>query len=356
MVGVMGFCVNCGNKLNDSAKFCDKCGTQVNVETSKKTEKETNKKVIKCPACGELIPSYTVLCPSCGYEINATEVSKNFADFLNQVTILEKNILNAEVTNYYSKAIQITKKVLWIVLNVFLICFPLLIKMIVNLLNVNNTPKLTKEEQELVTFIQNYSFPNNREVILEALMFVKEKIDFISKEKASRKNTYWMRLWFAKAEQLKEKAEILFPNDAVVQRSFTEIVKDKNKSQKSALIKSITGIVLLIALLIWFFCVVLTGSEEIQWHKTGMFQYLPEPQDYYGEVIEETENSLVIELTSLSEDEFQIFKQGCIDKGFIVDVIDDNYFYYGENESGYKLILFFDTSDTTLNINLKVVE
>jgi len=352
----MGFCVNCGNKLNDGSKFCDKCGTQVNVQKEEKTERDNSRAVIKCPACGELIPSYTVICPSCGYEINATEVSKNFADFLSQVTVLEKAILNSEANNYYTKAANITKKVLWIALNVILICFPLLIKMTVNLLNVNISPKLNKEEQELVTFIQNYSFPNNREVILEALMFVKEKIDFIAKEKASRKNTYWMRLWFAKAEQLKEKADILFPRDVVVQQSFAEIVKDKNKSQKSALIKSITGIALLIALIVWFFCIVLMGSEEIQWHKTGMFQHLPEPQDYYGEVIEETDNSLVIELTSLTEDEFELFKQGCIDKGFVKDVIDDNYFYYGENESGYKLILFFDTSDTTLSINLKAIE
>ena len=113
---------------------------------------------------------------------------------------------------------------------------------------------------------------------------------------------------------------------------------------------------MLIAFVIWFFCVVLTGSEEIQWHKGGMFQHLPEPQDYYGEVIEETENSLVIELTSLNEEEFMSFKQGCIEKGFVVDVVDDNYFYYAENEIGYKLILFFDTSDTTLNINLKAID
>ena len=148
----MGFCVNWGNKLNDGSKFCDKCGTKASVIKTEKTENDA-RKVIKCPACGELIPSYTVLCPSCGYEINATDVSKNFADFLNQVNALEKAIAKSENNNGYIKAIQTVKKILWIGLNVIFICFPLLIKLIINLLNINSTPKLNKEEQELVTFL-----------------------------------------------------------------------------------------------------------------------------------------------------------------------------------------------------------
>jgi hypothetical protein len=54
------------------------------------------------------------------------------------------------------------------------------------LININNTPKLTFEEQQLATFVENYSFPNNREMILEALVFAKEKIDLLSREKANQ--------------------------------------------------------------------------------------------------------------------------------------------------------------------------
>ncbi len=32
------YCKNCGNKLNDGAKFCAKCGNKVEQENSEKTE------------------------------------------------------------------------------------------------------------------------------------------------------------------------------------------------------------------------------------------------------------------------------------------------------------------------------
>lgn len=353
----MPFCTNCGNEMNDIAKFCDKCGTQVIKKQEPKTEeKATNtRKVKKCPACGEIIPTYTVICPSCGYEINAEEVSEGFSDFLNQVNALERAIVNSQPNNTFFKMYSTGKKIAWIALNVFLLCIPLLVKLVINLLNTNNTPKLTTEEQQLATFVENYSFPNNREVILEALVFTKEKVDFVSREKASRKTTYWMRLWYSKAEQLKDKADILFPNDTIVERSFQEIVKDKKKIQKSALLKTIGGIVLLIILIFIFIGIIASGSSQIQWRQTGMFEHLPDPQDHYGEIIEETNDSLVIELTNISQEELEAFLNGCKDKGFTTDVVDDNDFYYAENDSGYRLILFYDSDDLTLNINLKAI-
>ena len=355
----MPFCTNCGNEMNDQVNFCDKCGTKVAkkeqpVEEKNETKKES--KVKKCPACGELIPTYTVICPSCGYEINAEDVSEGFATFLNQVNTLERAIVNAQPNNYFFKTYSLGKKTLWIALNVVFLCIPLLIKLVINLLNTNNTPKLSHEEQQLATFVENYSFPNNREVILEALVFTKEKVDFVSREKASRKTTYWMRLWYSKAEQLKDKADILFPNDTIVERSFQEIVKDKKKIEKSALFKTVGGIALLIALIIMFICIIATGSSEIQWRQTGIFANLPDPQDHYGEILEETAESLVIELTNISQEELDAFLQGCKDKGFTNNVVDDHNFYCAENSNGYKLIMFYDSDDLTLNINLKTIE
>ena len=56
------------------------------------------------------------------------------------------------------------------------------------LIKINFTPKLSREEKQLASLIENFSFPNDRESILEALVFAKEKIDFISSEKVDRKS------------------------------------------------------------------------------------------------------------------------------------------------------------------------
>ena len=250
----MPFCTNCGNKLSEVAKFCDKCGTPTSVNAAIKEDAKKENKVKKCPACGDLIPTYTVICPSCGNEVNSEDFSEKFSNFLDRVSTLEKAIVTSQPNNFFHKISTTGKKILWIALNIILICIPLLIRLIINLLNTNSTPKLTREEQQLATFVENYSFPNDREVILEALVFTKEKIDFVSREKASRKTTYWMRLWYSKAEQLKERADILFPNDAIVEKSFQKIIEDKKRIEKSAMIKTIIGVVLLIAFItFWFF-------------------------------------------------------------------------------------------------------
>ncbi|WP_436851535.1 zinc-ribbon domain-containing protein [Staphylococcus gallinarum] len=38
----MKFCSNCGNKLEENQSFCNKCGKQVNGDTSEGTESSSN--------------------------------------------------------------------------------------------------------------------------------------------------------------------------------------------------------------------------------------------------------------------------------------------------------------------------
>lgn len=40
-------------------------------------------------------------------------------------------------------------------------------------------PKLSKEEQQMVSLIENFPFPNEREASLSALIFVKEYVNIL---------------------------------------------------------------------------------------------------------------------------------------------------------------------------------
>lgn len=63
----MAFCINCGAKLQDGAKFCHACGTPNNhasVGRQPKREFEYEGKIIKCPNCGEPLASFQSRCPA----------------------------------------------------------------------------------------------------------------------------------------------------------------------------------------------------------------------------------------------------------------------------------------------------
>ena len=51
----MAYCINCGEKIVDGAKFCQKCGYAVPVSNNyeKDRQMEFSGKIYKCPNCGE---------------------------------------------------------------------------------------------------------------------------------------------------------------------------------------------------------------------------------------------------------------------------------------------------------------
>lgn len=253
----MAYCFNCGKQLNANAKFCSGCGTPTTISTSSETGKRENvyEEVIrKCPNCGVAIGGFNAKCPACGSELNNKKVSSVLQDFINGINKCEENIASSPDAgkigwSSWSKS----KRFWWVVLNILFVCIPLVIYLALPLITVKSTPKLTKEEKRMASMIENFPFPNDRESILSVLFFVKEKIDFISKETINRKTAYWMRLWCTKAKLLKQKADVLFPKDPIVRDCYNEISADENRVNMVLKVKAITGLVLLIVAIIFFF-------------------------------------------------------------------------------------------------------
>ena len=66
----MPFCVKCGRRIIDGARFCGGCGTPVEASNiNNQRNQEWAGKLVKCPSCGEYISSFTVNCPACGTEL-----------------------------------------------------------------------------------------------------------------------------------------------------------------------------------------------------------------------------------------------------------------------------------------------
>ena len=75
-------------------------------------------------------------------------------------------------------------------------------------------------------------------------------MEFISKKELNRKNSYWFKLWDSKAVQLKQKSDLLFPNDNMVQQIYSEIVQKENMVNTKLKTKLGIGIGLFVAMIL----------------------------------------------------------------------------------------------------------
>ena len=349
----MAFCTNCGKEIPSGGKFCASCGSPAVTnaqETRSERKVEYVGKVKKCPSCGEEIKSFTAICPACGHELNSSKSSDTLTSFIKQIEFCERLIAdNQSKTKTGWSSWKTSKKVWWVIFNLFFACIPLVVYMVMPLIKINSTPKLSREEKQLASLIENFPFPNDRESILEALVFAKEKIDFISSEKVDRKSAYWMRLWSSKAEQLKQKADLMFPNDPVVKSSFDEILADKSRVKKTLQMKAIAGVVILVVAIA--FILIRGGAlEDIKMSNTPLIipetelsVLIPQIEDGKGEIVTNNEYHFTVEYYGISEQEFEDYKKMCKDMGFTIDCESTGSLFDAFNEDGYNIrITYYD--------------
>ena len=390
----MAFCSNCGQKLTEGAKFCNNCGTStggvqpkketvvppplIQAPPAEETRKHQNDEPItkrqtvydgeihKCPHCGEVIEAFMAKCPACGFELNSKKVSSTLQKFIDEINECEKAVAGSPSAGKSGWAAwSKSKRFWWVVLNLLFVGIPLVIYLALPLVTLKTTPKLTAEEKRLASVIENFPFPNDRESILSALVFAKEKIDFVSKETINSKNAYWMRLWCAKAEQLKQKADMMFPNDTIVRDSYNEITADENRVNKVIKIKAIVGLVILVAAII--FLVIRYGGNvgvtdkkdydaTFEWQTTGLFAELPEPDSNNGKIVMETEKQINFELYNISDDDFNTYVKKCREAGFTYEVTKNDSVFYATDEDGYDLNLFYDAKKDVLSIHISAYD
>ena len=358
----MAFCINCGQELAEGAKFCANCGTP----TPNDAHQESNERksvyegeIRKCPNCGEVINSFVSICPACGFELNSKRVSSVLQDFIKAVNECEQNIASSPQAGKTGWASwSKSKRFWWVVLNILFICIPLAVYIALPLVMVKSTPKLTKEEKRMTSLIENFPFPNDRESILSALVFAKEKIDFISKETINRKNAYWMRIWYAKAEQLKQKADMLFPNDPIVKDSYAEISADEIRVNKVLKFKAIAGLVILIVAIVFLFVRngtfddIKAANTPVDIPETELSVLMPQIEGGKGEVGTNNSEHFSVTYYGISESEFEAYKKECKNRGFTIDCENTGLLFDAFNEDGYNIRIIYYSSSSEMYITV----
>ena len=247
----MAFCAKCGKLLNENDMFCSGCGapqkpSKANHQYSEQRQNVYVGNVRKCPSCGAELSSFTAFCPQCGHELNSVVVPESIKDFSTQLNLLDIEIANTYQINSW-KQWESGKKFWWIVINIFTLGIPLFLAFLFHILGIGKSGRFSSIEKKKESFINNYSFPNERESVLEALLFIKSQVVSLSTKPKNGKNKKWIRIWDNKAKELLNKSKLLLSEDIIAQNAYNEIVAIKNKVNKSIIVKSL---ILVIAIII----------------------------------------------------------------------------------------------------------
>lgn len=183
----MTFCINCGQELDDSAKFCANCGKAVGTSQNETVEQRKivyEGEIHKCPNCGEMLSSLAVICPSCGYEIRGSKASDSVKEFAMRLADVENN-------------------------------------------------------QQKIIIIQSFPIPNNKEDILEFLILAASCFEPSNNLTGDSVKKDVSDAWRVKVEQSYQKAKLLFANDAnffkiqnVYDQTYNRIKTSASKMQK----------------------------------------------------------------------------------------------------------------------------
>ncbi len=238
----MAFCTNCGESINDDAKFCANCGMAVTEGKSTPRRKVYDGELHKCPNCGELLESFVSNCSACGYELRGTNSTSSVKILAMKLEQLELKRPPKKMENVFAKAMS--------------------------------GGQITDIDVQKVDLIKNFSIPNTKEDVREFVILASSNIDiklygmtyhssqFQGMIVASQKAV--SDAWLAKFEQAYQKAQLLFGGtqeflniQALYERKMKEIEK-KKRQFPMFIIAMIVG-PLLLMIFIWLL-VFLTGA------------------------------------------------------------------------------------------------
>lgn len=361
----MAFCTNCGQELAEGAKFCASCGKALDSNSTYQRKTVYDGVIHKCPNCGEVLSSFLANCPACGFEFNSKKVNSSLKEFIEEINECDRKIANNPLPaktgwSSWSKA----KRIFWVILNVIFFSLPLIIYLYVKVFSIilplvryGSPPKLTADEKRKVSLIENFSFPNERESILEALLFVKAKVSFLASEKIDRKNAYWIRLWSAKASQLYQKAEMMFKGDKTADEAYREIVAQRERVAKTVKVKAIAYTIALIAIIVFLsvkngtFDDIKLSNTPLEIPETELSVLMPQIEGGKGEVVTNNSEYFSVEYYGISESEFEAYKKDCKNRGFTIDCESTGSLFDAFNEDGYNIRITYYSSEMHITVS-----
>lgn len=206
----MAFCMNCGQRLPEGAKFCSNCGAATGEVKSETAQRKVvyDGEVHKCPNCGEIVNSFVLNCPSCGHELRnsaSTSLVQELASKLEDLELRREPRKRRTVKD--------------------------------ELLRTNN---LSKTDEQIISLIRSFAIPNTKEDILEFIILASSNInvELYRENNLTPENEVLKAVsdaWIAKFEQAYRKAQFSFsetPTFTQIKEVYINKTNEINKQKK----------------------------------------------------------------------------------------------------------------------------
>lgn len=360
----MAHCAHCGQHISDSASFCANCGKPVG-NTQAGTQRSTvyDGVLHKCPNCGEILPSFTAICPLCGYEVNSAQTSSSLKEFTNLINEADIAIDNSSAAKKKGwKSWSIPKKFGWIILNLYTLWIPLALYYLLPLLGIGGLIALTPAEKKKARIITDYPFPNDRESILEALLYIKAQMVPLTLGGIDRKTYRWLRIWKNKATQLYDRAELMFKGDSIAHNAYTEILASEKKVKRKLIGKVVVAAVLVCAFAGFMFSRTGSGHAKqslntpFEWPASGIALQIPEPPSTTGKITFNDDKNFGVKIGGIDQQQYEKYIEACKDMGFTIESEKDSISFNAFNAEGYHITLIHANSDSDLTIQVEAPE
>ncbi len=203
----MAFCINCGQKLAEGARFCANCGKAVDDNNSIDQRKAIYEgEIHKCPNCGEALDSFTAQCPACGWEVRGANANSSVQEFAHKLETIEAQ-RGREKTNIFAYQ------------------------------------TVSKTDEQKISLIRNFPVPNTKEDILEFMILATSCVDMsvygsLYAPTAGAKAT--AEAWNAKIKQVYAKAKSTYkadPDFSEIQELYDSCCADIKKQKRNKIFK-----------------------------------------------------------------------------------------------------------------------
>ena len=377
----MAICPKCGSQNPDGYSFCVSCGTpnsasarpqQVNqqpvnpqqinprpVNQQPQQNQSFEKSNRICPSCGLQIPGYEMRCPGCGFELQESRTNPTVLAFANKINACEQQVAMSPApkkTGYSSWST--TQVVWWWIFNVVFFFIPWIVYFAAKNTQYMEKKNLNPAEKTLLAAIENQTFPNDRETLLSALVYIKGKVSFLSSD-ASDQNTFWTIVWATKGKQVHSTFKSLYGNDNTANEAFREI-NTTYETIKATYRKRMSIFIILAVVCSLLFLFLGSGGDDgeksLTWPSEGIATELPTIHNAKGNIKKSTSDSFYVVIRDFSEGNYNEYLSSVEEMGFTggetTITNTHRYTYTAENEEGHDLKITYNNNTEKMVIEL----
>lgn len=210
----MAYCKNCGIKLLENAKYCQKCGLSTKIEKTEYTQRQQEfvGKIYKCLNCGEVLKSFEINCPACGFELRGARASSAVKEFALKLETIEARREYEKPHGIFAAAVA--------------------------------RERISKTDEQKISLIKSFSVPNSKEDMLEFMILATSSMNMrvydSTNTNISKSEKEVNAAWFSKVQQVYDKAKRCYSTDSTfieIKALYDRCNRDIEKSRKKGIIK-----------------------------------------------------------------------------------------------------------------------